>query len=268
MPEPWMWYESLNYTAPYQSAYHRHSAWQLTGSMEGVFRFRIRKENRTILLPPGHWALFSPELVHDAGSDSPHSRALQIFFRRFPSDLFPELASRFNLKRGISRTGYVEPELFRNIAARFLTLAGNDKELGQSWRSLLGMEFVLSALSSLPSEPEDSGKMDPAMERVLEYMEAHYGETLGLGDFARVAGLSVSRFCAVFKKTSGVSPMEYFNNIRLGCAQYLLLNGLSVSEVTQLSGFSSPQYFCKFFRKSTGITPGEFRSAPFGHKPA
>lgn len=263
MPEPLLWYENVLYTSSYQAAMHRHSAWQLTASILGVFRFRMAK--RTVLLSPGDWVLMAPELLHDAGSDSSRSHAMQIFFRRFPPDLLPEFAERFNLRRGICRTGHVEPSVLERILADFQKNAGNSKPYGNSWRVLLGLDFMVSVLTGLPPEPDGKPHMHPGIQRTLEYMEEHFAEPLGIADFADFAGLSESRFAAVFKMETGSAPMQYFNSVRLGHAQSFLLNGATVEETAQAAGFASVQYFCRCFRKITGVTPGEFRLAPFAH---
>ena len=125
MPEPWMWYECILYKNSYLTNIHRHSAWQLTASLLGEFLFRI-PDGGEVLIRPGDWILLSPELLHDVGSDSPRSRAMQIFFRRFPPDQLPEPAERFNLRRGIFRTGHAPPEEFERIARAFLVNAADD----------------------------------------------------------------------------------------------------------------------------------------------
>ena len=263
MPEPWMWYESMTYTTSYCTKMHRHSAWQLTASLSGTFRFRTEEEE--ILLSPGDWLLLSPELLHDAGSDSSLSRAMQIFFRRFPHDLLPELADRYNLRRGIFRTGHGSPERFQRIAGDFLRKAHDTAPFGKSWRSVLGLEFVLSALCALEKEPGGKREILPGIIRALEFMEEHFAEPLGVAEFAAAAGLSESRFATLFRRETGTTPMSFFNSVRLGHAQCFLLNGASVDEAARQAGFSSPQYFCRYFRKQTGLSPGAFRSNPFSH---
>ena len=117
MPEPWMWYESILYPKSYLTNIHRHPAWQLTAALLGEFRFRIPDGGEAVLRP-GDWILLSPELLHDVGSDSPRSRAMQIFFRRFPPEQLPEAAEWFNLQRGIFRTGHAPAGAFVAECAR------------------------------------------------------------------------------------------------------------------------------------------------------
>ena len=264
MPEPWLWYETIRYTSSYQAAMHRHSAWQLTASLFGEFRFRMVEQ--TVFLKPGDWVLMAPELLHDAGSDSPSSHAIQIFFRRFPPDLLPEFAERFNLRRGICRSGHIGTAVLKRLLTHIRNNAENTCPYGKSWRTLLGMEFIVNALSALPPEPETVPHIRPKILRTLEYMEEHFAEPLAVADFAALAGLSENQFAEVFKQETGTPPMQYFNSLRLGRAQGFLLNGAEVAEAAQAAGFSSVQYFCRVFRRKNGITPGAFRSAPFSSK--
>lgn len=168
MPEPWLWFETILYSSSYQAEMHRHSAWQLTASVFGEFRFRTGQG--TVLLHPGEWVLMAPGVLHDAGSDSSRSRALQLFFRRFPPDLLPEFAMRFNLLRGVVRTGRMELAELKRILRDFLTRTGEDQPFGKSWRISLGQEFTVRALGALPKEVQTGPRVSPAVLRVLEYM--------------------------------------------------------------------------------------------------
>ena len=91
-------------------------------------------------------------------------------------------------------------------------------------------------------------------------MEQHYAEPLGVPDFAAQAGLSVSRFNELFRRSTGLSPMRYFNEIRLCHAETALRAGESVENAARQAGFSSSGYFCRCFKNYTGRTPGEFRN--------
>ena len=262
LSEPWLWYQNICYTRPYRSLLHKHPAWQLTASLEGEFRFHTRE--KMIAVRPGEWILIAPGIMHDAGSKSEHSYAMQIFFRRFPPGLLPEFAQRFNLRRDIFIKGSADREILVNVSEEFPKKCSAENQFSRSNKIFYSLAFMLAALSGIPEDDGEKTKRDPAMEHVMEFMEEHFAEPLGIADFAEKAGLSESRFAAVFQKAAGCSPMKYFNAVRLGHAQSFLLDGHSVKESSILAGFSSETYFCRCFRQSLGISPGEFQKDPFG----
>lgn len=262
LSEPWLWYQNIPYTAPYRSCVHKHSTWQLTASLEGEFRFHTRE--KMIAIQPGEWILIAPGIMHDAGSRSERSFAMQIFFRRFPPGLLPDFAERFNLRRDIFIKGTADREILAKISEKFPEKCAADDPFCRSNKIFYSLEFVLAALSGIPMEDSEKTKRNSRIEQVMEYMEEHFAEPLSIADFAEKAGLSESRFAAVFQKTAGCSPMKFFNAVRLGHAQSFLLDGRTVRESSILAGFSSETYFCRCFRQSLGVSPGDFQKDPFG----
>ena len=262
LTEPWLMYQTFVFSAPYKSEMHRHPAWQLTATLDGSTFFQTKEER--ILTLPGEWILISPEMMHGSGSESEKSTAIQIFFRRFPADLFPEFAERFNYRRDIFLKGQTDRKTLERIARDFSEKGAETNPLFRSSRTLLGLEFVFAALSNAPAENGKRIKRNPVVEHVMEYMEEHFAEPLGIADFAEKAGLSESRFGAVFREVTGCSPMKIFNEIRMAHAQTFLLDGNNVRETALLCGFSSAPYFCRCFRQSFGVSPGEFQKDPLG----
>ena len=80
-----------------------------------------------------------------------------------------------------------------------------------------------------------------------------------IAGMARIAGLSVSRFRAVYRDLSGASPQEELITARLERARTLLTDSPSlVSEVAQACGFSDPHYFSRLFSKRIGVAPSAY----------
>lgn len=264
LPETWFRFEQLFYGAPYQTAMHQHRAWQLTASLDGEFRFRTR--GKTVFIGPGEWVLMSPGFLHDAGSDSAHSSAIQLFFRRFPESLLPEFANAYNLRRDMMQKGCLPLDELRRLTEP-LTPHGQARISEPDSRNvLLALQFIITLLSPIPEmQSETQGKLHPRILKAVEYMEDHFAEPVAVADMAEAAMLSENRFAVLFKENTGVTPMQFLNALRLDNAQSLLLQGCSITDAAMRSGFSSNQYFCRYFHKMTGQTPGEFRKAPFHH---
>lgn len=263
VPETWFRFETLSYQAPYQTMMHQHRAWQLTASLDGEFRFRTK--GKSIFIGPGEWVLMSPGFLHDAGSDSAHSSAIQLFFRRFPKSLMPEFAAAYNLRRDMMQKGHLPlDELCRLTAPLNQKVRTSEPD---SRNVLLALQFILTLLSPIPEmSGEGQGEMHPRIIKAVEYMEEHFAEPVAVADMAAAVSLSENRFAVLFKEQIGYTPMQFLNSLRLDHAQSLLLRGESIADAAALSGFSSNQYFCRYFHKMTGQTPGEFRKMPFHHE--
>lgn len=253
---PFLWYDEFNYSAPYCSKLHTHPAWQLTLALEGEFYFKYQRQ--TVRIAANEWILFSPDLAHIAGSDCARSSAIQLFFRHFPQEWLPEFAHRFNFLRNFQLTGCMAPDKCANLRSAFAELIDCKSEAPDSLKHLLPLQFIVEALSSKLARIPPRKGLPLEFLKVLHFMEENLSAQLSVSDLAHVVALSESRFSAVFRQFTGLSPMEYLNEMRLGHAQNLLLAGESQKNAAQKSGFSSASYFCRKFKQYSGKTPGEF----------
>ncbi len=79
-------------------------------------------------------------------------------------------------------------------------------------------------------------------------------------EIASKMGMSYSKFRALFRKTTGVSPHAFLMNCRLQYAMELLNSTtLQVKEVASQCGFENPISFYRFFRQRMKCTPQQFR---------
>ena len=71
-------------------------------------------------------------------------------------------------------------------------------------------------------------------------------------------GYSSSYFRKIFKKSTGHSPISYFNHLRIEYAKRQIqqyYDVRSMQEVALSSGFSDPYYFSRVFKQYTGVNP-------------
>lgn len=99
------------------------------------------------------------------------------------------------------------------------------------------------------------------LRRVVDYIEAHLAEDIGLRDLAALAGLSAHHFGEAFKASTGTSPHRYLIERRILRAKERLLGAdRSIAEIAVSVGFASHSHFTHNFRKLTGTTPSRFRT--------
>lgn len=98
------------------------------------------------------------------------------------------------------------------------------------------------------------------LRRVVEYMEEHLSDAVGLCTLASIAGFSIHHFSAMFKVETGFTPHQFLIERRIHKAKELLLGSSApIAQIAAEVGFSGQSHFNGHFRKLTGMTPLHFR---------
>ena len=91
-------------------------------------------------------------------------------------------------------------------------------------------------------------------------MNEHYAEALTLSQISEKFFISASHLSHVFKRETGLSPIQYMMQRRIGEAQSLLVEtSLTIQEIDERLGFTDSAHFSKMFKKCVGVTPKEYR---------
>ncbi len=100
------------------------------------------------------------------------------------------------------------------------------------------------------------------IERVIDYIYAHYGEDLSIDDLADVAAFSRFHFHRVFAGVVGETVGDFLKRTRLERAASRLTDHPleSVTEIAMACGFSSPSVFSRAFRERFSVSASEWRS--------
>ena len=98
------------------------------------------------------------------------------------------------------------------------------------------------------------------IEDLLLFVREHCYSELTLKMLADHVGLTESYCSKYFKQNVGSSFLDYVTTRRVSHAQRLLkYTDYSITEIIEMSGFSSIQTFNRVFKKQTGMTPTEYR---------
>jgi AraC family transcriptional regulator len=110
------------------------------------------------------------------------------------------------------------------------------------------------------------GGLSPArLRRVLDHIDGHLGDGIGLTQLAALTGLSPDHFAAQFRRSTGLPPHRYLLRRRIGRAKELVSAGrMPLAEISYVLGFPSQAHFTTMFRKLVGTTPGAYRNG-FSH---
>ena len=91
-------------------------------------------------------------------------------------------------------------------------------------------------------------------------MQRNFAEPVPVGELAALINLSPSRFRALFRAQTGVSPAQFLQRLRLRRARLLLVHSfLTVKEVMAAVGYSDPSHFARDFRRAHGASPSALR---------
>lgn len=101
-------------------------------------------------------------------------------------------------------------------------------------------------------------------QRVLNYVAQRYGKSIHVEDLAREAALSPSHFAQLFKRTIGMSPMQFVMTYRIEQAKrQLAQRDVPLIDIAVSCGFADQAHFSRVFKRIEGSTPSQFRANSF-----
>jgi AraC-like DNA-binding protein len=221
---------------------------------------------------PGHLVLAGPRLPHNwISTDLPPGglalRSLVLQFHDQPlrdgmkafrelEELAPLLERARHGVEFFGLGGLVRERFHRIKASRGL-------ERFSEFAGLLGVlarwpDYRLLSAVQLAGFDGDSAL--GVLNKVVDYVNAHYMDELSLAVASGVAGMSESRFSRCFSKTTGSTFSEFVTRLRVNKACELLMRqDLLVSNACYQAGFNNLANFNRRFLELKGVTPTEFR---------
>jgi AraC family transcriptional regulator len=139
--------------------------------------------------------------------------------------------------------------------------AGNAKRVA-SFAHLLAIHIAEKYTNIASQRPDYRGGLPIARLRKIEdYVRAHLAESISVEALAELVELSPFHFSRVFKRATGMSPLQFVTRERIVRAQQLVREtSRSLIEIALEVGYTSPSHFAQVFRRVVGVAPTEFRS--------
>lgn len=101
---------------------------------------------------------------------------------------------------------------------------------------------------------------DMRIHAARDYIDVHFKDVDCLEAATGLCGLSSRRFGELFKINFGTTPNKYLIQRRIEISKSMLaVQGITVSEVAELCGFSDVYYFSKVFKQICGVPPSKWK---------
>jgi AraC-like DNA-binding protein len=191
---------------------------------------------------------------------------------QFHRDLFQEVFLKRNqlnfirnlFERSLKGVSFSRRTIER-VAPRLKALA--EKE---GFESVLDLMAVLHDLSLSPDSRTLSDDItynteliyndSERVEKVVQFINANFSRTIRLAEAAELVEMAETAFSRFFKAKTGITFVDYLNDIRIGHASRLLIDTISpIAEIAQECGFTSLTNFNRIFKKRKGLVPKDFR---------
>lgn len=165
-----------------------------------------------------------------------------------PQDVKPSIHSRINHRNTIFE------EIFQTLEQ------GYSQESLRYVSSLL--HYYLASMRYL-KQYRETGRRDTESlmsDEAIHFMQENIEKKITLEDIAKYLGYSASHFSMMFKKQTGMSPLNYINKLKIKEACYLLKNtDMKINQICHKVGIEDCYYFSRLFSKTMGMSPKEYR---------
>jgi len=101
---------------------------------------------------------------------------------------------------------------------------------------------------------------DQSILRVQNMIASKFATKIQNTELADISGMSMRSFLRRFKSTTGYTPLEYTQQVRIESARNLLIHSqLSIGEIAFQVGYADHSSFGRLFQKNGGESPKTFR---------
>lgn len=155
----------------------------------------------------------------------------------------------------------VQPRVVR-VFDGLMDLRRSGYQLAEFIQGCHQLQALLSYVALLVRQRNPHAGKSLNWERIRALMQEHVHGQLNLDALAGEARLSKYHFSKKFKAFTGQSPIQYFINMKMQRACYLLdSTQQSVKQLAGALGYDDAYYFSRLFKKVIGLSPAQYRQS-------
>lgn len=122
--------------------------------------------------------------------------------------------------------------------------------------------YLIRDFHKLPnnSYPDNINNSKILCYKLMNYIDTHIYTIKNLSELCEATGYSYGYLSAIFKKTTSEKLFDYYNKRRINAACLLLKeNNHSITEISEILGYSSLYAFSKAFKKQMNLSPKSYK---------
>lgn len=126
---------------------------------------------------------------------------------------------------------------------------------------MISVQEIFNVVSAKVRYNERTDAARLGVQKGIDYVMAHYDESVTLEALVECSGYSESHFCHRFKSATGYTPFAYLNRVRvIKAAELLVTTNEKITSIASKCGFDNISYFNRVFRKQMHMSPGQYRN--------
>lgn len=242
--------------------YKKHSDYDLWFITKGSVRINMDGIQHTA--NQGDIVFFYPYMPYSASTTEESCSFIYIHF-----DF--GIAEQRHILEKFPLSGIVRGHLLPEEALLFISAYRRLKKGGSQLYLKAALLLVLSKILELHAQVRYSGDFQyqgkrnksegslDVLQDVFQYVDQHLHRPIRVQELATVAGVSEKYFISLFKKTLGITPGQYMNQIKMNRARdYLYEKKYTIQQIAGMLGYPDPFTFSKAFKKTYNVPPSKF----------
>lgn len=241
---------------------HTHPGYSFIYNYSGPVEVRVKNEVRES--PFGSKpciCAFSPDVPHEEIMHEQFRSYIAVVIRKecFERELRHYPAKRREVLEG---SWFQANTLILNALKRFIIEYDTRLPCRERLLSGLALEIIHLLIRHCYKLTDADVRISQKMEinQLIGFLNEEYARKITVEDMAKQVNLSSSHFTRIFKEETGMTPVDFLNDLRVQKAKRCLLDKeRSITDVALACGFSSSSYFTNCFAERIGMAPRMFR---------